>query len=212
MRRPTPDLLVGLRSRLGDDFPHDKQVASAFYRCIRRAIQRYKFALALFASDAADKEIAVATDLVIEHAEALLVLLAEKDSSDRYDYVPKGAGIGRPALRVLPRLLGPRRLNSFGVVEESRITSVRVDLKWLLDRAKSLKEIHEMDWKQERKRPRRRGLRKGEQALRADLAVACYQALTAAGIPGHTFRQKKRVSSRVYVRLESLVWLGSGWS
>jgi hypothetical protein len=118
LRRPTPEHLVELRSLLGDDFPRDKRVASTFYRHMRRAIQRYKFALALFASEANDKEIAVAIDRVIKHAEALQALLAEKDPSDRYNYIPKGEELGRLALRVLPQLLGQRRANSYGVVEE----------------------------------------------------------------------------------------------
>jgi hypothetical protein len=205
LRRPLPELLVSLHVELGEQFPRNKRVASTLFRQIRQSLEQYKFAFALHSSEVGNNDLNVEIDSLIRTSRALLRLLAETNPRGaRYAYIPKGEQIGRPALRALPRLLSLRRLTSYksdGVVLESRVPSIRKDLQWLLERAVSLKKYSGMDWIGMPKPARGRGRVRGSEAIKVELAGACYQALEVAGIRGYTFSQGRRRSSSTYVSL-----------
>jgi hypothetical protein len=183
---------------LGGYFPRDAIQATELRRRLVTAVHRYIFDIAALRVDN-DKQLMRELTLVIRHSEALLKLLAEYDSDDRYGVVADGEAIGRPALQPLPRLLSPSRMLPSGVITKSRISSVRAKLQWLSCCALSSRSTLESDWAGRPKAKRKRGIQRGHQTLAVELAKECYQSLIAAGVPAQTQRQGRPVSTRQYV-------------
>ena len=185
---------------LGDYFPRDEIRANELREKLVAAVHRYRLAVA---GSKAEKDKRLVRQLIQigRHAEALLNLLAEFDSDDRYGFVPDGEAIGRPAIQLIPRLLDPRRILASGAATDSEIPLIRIKLQWLSDRAVSVRRSFDTDWGGKLKARRQRGNQRGEQGQGVELAKECYRSLTAAGIPTLTMRQGKPESSRGYVKI-----------